>query len=88
MSALPGGDWIARAAATTRVSDDPEATRDCEFVVALTVPGGWDGDLKGMTPSEENALNEMKRAAASAGGNFVLLYPGSEPSGEAYLCTE
>jgi hypothetical protein len=87
-SALPGGDWIARAAATARVSDDPEDTRDCEFVAALSVPGGWDGDLRGMTPAEENALNEMKRAAAQAGGNFVLLYPGFEPAGEAYLCTE
>jgi hypothetical protein len=84
----PGGDWIARAAATVRVSDDIEDTRDCEFVSVLVVPAGWDGELKGMTPAEENALNEMKRAAAQAGGNFVLLYPGPEPSGEAYLCTE
>jgi hypothetical protein len=95
-SGAPGGsssasaplDWIARAAASVRVSDDTDDVRDCEFVSVLSVPGGWDGELEAMLPAEENALNEMKRAAAQAGGNFVLLYPGEEPSGEAYLCTE
>jgi hypothetical protein len=81
-------DWLARAAAAVRVSDDTDAVSDCEFVSILAVPGGWDGELEGMSGAEENALNEMKRAAAQAGGNFVLLYPGEEPSGEAYLCTE
>jgi hypothetical protein len=95
-SAAPSGssraaaplDWLSRAVATVRVSDDPDDVRDCEFVSILAVPGGWDGELEAMLPAEENALNEMKRAAAQAGGNFVLLYPGEEPSGEAYLCTE
>ena len=94
--APPGGpsrtsaplDWLTRAVATVRVSDDTDDVRDCEFVSILAVPGGWDGKLEAMSRAEENALNEMKRAAAQAGGNFVLLYPGEEPSGEAYLCTE
>jgi hypothetical protein len=81
-------DWIARAAAAVRFSDDIEDVSDCEFVSILEVPGGWDGGLEAMSQTETNALNEMKRAAAQAGGNFVLLYPGEEPSGEAYLCTE
>jgi hypothetical protein len=81
-------DWLTRAVAAVRVSDDTDDVSDCEFVSILAVPGGWDGELEGMLPAEENALNEMKRAAAQAGGNFVLLYPGEEPSGEAYLCTE
>jgi hypothetical protein len=82
------GDWLARATAAVRVSEDLQDTRDCEFVSVLQVPAGWDGDRKNMTPAEENALNEMKRATAQVGGNLVLLYPGPEPSGEAYLCTE
>jgi hypothetical protein len=81
-------DWITRAVAAVRVSDDTDNVRDCEFVSILTVPGAWDGKLAAMSPAEESALNEMKRAAAQAGGNFVLLYPGEEPSGEAYLCTQ
>jgi hypothetical protein len=87
-SAPAAGDWIGRAAATVRVSDDLEDTRDCEFVTVVSVPPGWDGKLEGMTGEETNALNEMKVATARAGGNFLLLYPGAEPSGEAYLCTE
>lgn len=81
-------DWLTRAVAAVRVSGDTEDVRDCEFVSILAVPGGWDGRLAAMSAAEENALNEMKRAAARAGGNFVLLYPGKEPSAEAYLCTE
>jgi hypothetical protein len=88
VAAAPGGDWVERAAAAVRVSDDPYDLRDCEFVSVLTVPAGWDGKLESMTPSEDNALSEMKLATVRAGGNFVLLYPGPEPSGEAYLCTE
>ncbi|MBM4183699.1 MAG: hypothetical protein FJ207_05670 [Gemmatimonadetes bacterium] len=87
-SSDPAADWVARAAAAVRVSDDPYDLRDCEFVSVLSVPGGWDGELKSMTPAEVNALNEMKVATVRAGGNFVLLYPGPEASGEAYLCTE
>ena len=85
---VPAQDWVERAAAAVRVSDDPYDLRDCEFVTVLSVPGGWDGKLESMTPAEDNALNEMKLATVRAGGNFVLLYPGEEPSGEAYLCTE
>jgi hypothetical protein len=81
-------DWLTRAVAAVRVSDDTDDVSDCEFVSMLSVPAGWDGKLEAMSRTEENALNEMKRAAAQAGGNFVLLYPGEEPSGEAYLCTE
>jgi hypothetical protein len=81
-------DWLTRAVAAVRVSDDTDDVRDCEFVAMLPVPGGWDGELEAMSQAETNALNEMRRAAAQAGGNFVLLYPGEEPSGEAYLCTE
>jgi len=88
VAAAPGGDWVERAAATVRVSDNPYDLRDCEFVTVLTVPAGWDGELKSMTPAEESALNEMKRATVRGGGNFVLLYPGPEPSAEGYLCTE
>jgi len=84
----PTADWITRGAAAVRVSDKLEDTRNCDFVGALRVLGGWDGVLEGMTPTEDAALNEMKRAAVQAGGNFVLLYPGAEPSAEAYLCTE
>jgi hypothetical protein len=87
-SAILTADWIERAAAAVRVTDDLDDTRDCEFVSVLTVPPGWDGDHKGMTPAEERALGEMKLATARAGGNLILLYPGEEPSGEAYLCTE
>ncbi len=82
------GDWLARAAAAVRVSEDLQDTRDCEFFSVLQVPAGWDGDRKNMTPAEENALNEMRRAAAQVGGNLIVLYPGPEPTGEAYLCTE
>jgi hypothetical protein len=85
---VPAQDWVERAAAAARVSDDPYDLRDCEFITVLSVPGGWDGKLESMTPAEDNALNEMKLATVRAGGNFVLLYPGEEPSGEAYLCTE
>jgi hypothetical protein len=87
-SADPSADWITRGAAAVRVSDKLEDTRNCDFVGALHVLGGWDGVLEGMTPTEDAALNEMKRAAVQAGGNFILLYPGAEPSAEAYLCTE
>ena len=88
VSSVPSQDWVARAAAAVRVSDDPYDLRDCEFVSVLSVPAGWDGKLESMSPSEESALNEMKLETVRAGGNFVLLYPGPEPSGEAYLCTE
>jgi hypothetical protein len=87
-AAAAPGDWLARASAAVRVSEDLMDTRDCEFVTVLQVPAGWDGDRKNMTTAEENALAEMKRAAAQAGANLIVLYPGTEPSGEAYLCTE
>jgi hypothetical protein len=85
---VPAGDWVERAAATVRMSNDPYDLRDCEFITGLTVPDGWDGELKSMTPTEERALQEMKLATVRAGGNFLLLHPGPEPLGEAYLCTE
>ncbi len=88
VSATAPGDWLERAAAAVRVSEDLQDTRDCEFVSVLQVPAGWDGDRKNMTAAEESALTEMKRATARVGGNLIILYPGTEPSGEAYLCTE
>jgi hypothetical protein len=81
-------DWVARAVAAMRVSNEPEDTRNCDFVAVLSIPGGWDGHLKDMTAAEQEALDEMKVEAATRGGNFVLLTLGQEPLGEAYLCTE
>src|SRR5690349_13106930 len=81
-------DWITRGAAAVRASNDLEDTRNCDYVGVLQVPPGWDGDLEDMTTAEEQILYQMKLSAVQQGGNFVLVYPGSEPSGEAYLCTE
>src|SRR5262245_11480996 len=87
-SAAAPQDWVARAAAAVRASNDPEDTRNCDFVAVLTMPGGWNGQLKDITAAGQQALDDLKVQAAGRGGNFVLVTLGSEPLGEAYLCTE
>ena len=81
-------DWLARAEAIVRASNDPDDVWDCEYLTELAVPDGWDGKLESMSSAGEDALSEMKFAAASVGGNFVLLILEQPPRGEAYLCTE
>lgn len=85
---LAAEEWIARAAAIVRVSDNAEQTWDCEFLTALTFPDGWDGKLGSLSPEGEAAIEQLKLATANVGGNFVLVTPGPAPGAEAYLCTE
>jgi len=85
---------LTPAGGKVRVTGNPEAVRQCQFIGEVLGRDRMNGGMMGQSAAEENANRRVRNRAAEMGANVVLLvtdttgFSGSVKRGEAYKCGE